>query len=176
MNMAYTLGVIVGILVGVIFIVVFVKWTKIDGKVRCKWDERQLLIRGNGYKYAFFTVIILLILYVLLGESIVRFPMNYQATSFCIIVLGVAVDVVYCIWKGAYFSLNENRKRVLILFAVVGAFNMAIGIRNIMSGEALTDGVLNADSMNLFCGLLFVIIFLTLLFRMVIPDRELNEE
>lgn len=173
---AYMLGVIVGVLVGIIFIIFAMKWTKKDGNMRCKWDERQLLIRGNGFKYAFFTAIILLFLYSSIGTEIKGFPMDYQAASIFIIVVSVAVDIVYCIWNGAYFSLNENRKRVLILFAVLGVLNLVIGIRNIRSGEALRDGVLNGLSANLFCGLLFVIVFAALLIKMVILEKDSGEE
>lgn len=173
---AYTLGVIVGIFVGVILIVLFMKWMRKDGSVRCRWDERQLLIRGNGFKYSFFTVIALLFLYSMIGSEIEGFPMDYQAMGIFIIFLGAMVDIVYCIWNGAYFALNENKKRVLILFAVLGIINLLAGIRHLVNGEAFTDGVLNIQSANLFCGMLFVVIFVAMLLRMLIPEKDYDEE
>lgn len=173
---AYMSGVIVGIIVGLVLIVFLLKWTKKDGNMRCQWDERQLLIRGNGFKYSFFTVIVLLFLYSMIGFEIKGFPMDYQATGIFIILVGVAVDVVYCIWKGAYFSLNENRRRVLIVFAFLGVFNLFLGIRHLIKGDAFTDGILNGMNANLFCGLLFVIVFAALFLRMVIPEKDCDEE
>ena len=173
---AYMLGVIIGISVGVILAIFFLWWTKKDGRMRCKWDERQLLIRGNGYKYSFFTVIILLYLYTMIGSEIKGFPMDSQAACILIILVGAVINIVYCIWNGAYFSLNENRKRVLMVFALLGAVNLLIGIRHLVRGDAFTDGVLNGLNANLFCGILFVIIFVTLFLRMLIPEKDYDEE
>lgn len=174
----YTLGMLTGMLAGVILIVILLKWTKKgrSGEVRCRWDERQLLIRGNGFKYAFFTIIILLYLYSMLGSEIHGFPMDYQATGILIIFLGAIVDIVYCIWNGAYFALNENRKRVLVLFAVLGGINLLLGIRSLTNGDAFTEGVLNVRSANLFCGILFIVIFASLLLRMAVAEKESEED
>ncbi|MCI5902748.1 MAG: hypothetical protein MRZ74_09495 [Blautia sp.] len=173
---AYRLGILTGILAGVILVIIFLKYSKKDGSLRCKWDERQLLIRGNGFKYAFFTVLVLLFLYCSLGVSFEGFPLDVQAAGFLIAILGVAVDVVYCIWNGAYFSLNENRKRVLIGFALIGGFNLFIGVSGILHGASITNGVLNVRSANLFCGALFIVIFLTLFLRMAVPEKDGEEE
>lgn len=173
---AYSLGVLVGVLAGVIFAIFLLKWMKKGREIRCRWDERQLLIRGNGFKYSFFTVIILLYLYSMFGNEIHGFPMDYQATGIFIIFFGVMVDIVYCIWKGAYFALNENKKRVMAAFVVLGLINLLVGIRNLVNGDSFTDGVLNIRSANLFCGVLFVVIFATMLIRMLISEKDDEEE
>ena len=175
-SMGRLVGVLVGIAVGVVVIFIILKYTKKDGGMRCKWDERQLLIRGNGYKYSFFSVLILLFLYCAIGAQIEGFPLDAPTAGVAIICTGVAIDVVYCIWNGAYFSLNENRKRILIIFSVIGVINLAIGIINFANGSSITNGVLNIQSANFFCGLLFLCVFAALFIRSVIPEKDFDEE
>lgn len=175
MNIAYIAGILAGILVGIIFIFFFSKWTKKDGRMNCKWDERQVLIRGRGYQIAFFTVIILLAVYSLTGSGIEGFLMDHETACLFIVFTGAAVHMVYCIWRGAYFSLNENRKRVLVMFAVLGIINLGIGFRELISGDAVTDGILNIRSANLFCGSLFALVFITLLVKIIVSGNDWEE-
>ena len=60
----------------------------------------------------------------------------------------------------------------MIIFAVIGGVNLLLGICNLLSGEALENGVLNYHSVNLFCGLLFVEILAVLLLKHVCSGRE----
>ena len=46
----YGMGVVCGILVGLLLMVVILKLTKTDGSLKCKYDERQQLVRGKGFQ------------------------------------------------------------------------------------------------------------------------------
>ena len=53
MNESMVLGILCGLLIGGIVVVIILKLTKEDGSVKCKYDERQQLVRGIGFKYGF---------------------------------------------------------------------------------------------------------------------------
>lgn len=176
MNVYYAAGLAAGVLVGILFIFIFLKVTKTDGKMKCKYDERQNTARGNGFKYGFFTLLICNLLQAFAFDGKMSLPVDQSVILLISVVLGILVYVSYCIWNDAYFSLNENRRKVLVGFVVIGVFNLLIGISNLHSGKAFTDGVLNFRSINLFCGLLFLVIFAVLLAKHLTKKQEEEDE
>lgn len=173
MNMGYLLGIFIGLAIGGILILIVLKVTKTDGCIKCKYDERQQLVRGKGFKYAFFTLMI----YNFLASIFVSFMMEKQyiengALMIMGILIGVFVYAAYCIWNEGYFSLNENPKRVLIAFGVLAAVNIGIGILNFFNGSSFVDGMLTIHCMNLFVGILFFMIFFVLVVKCICKQRE----
>ena len=180
---AYNLGYICGLVFSlVVFGAIFffmLKWTRKNRRVKCEYDERQLLVRGNAYKIAFFVVVILDFLYGLLGvtlDMVPTLPITTEAAMFIIALVGLVVQIVYCIWHDAYFSLNEQKPKVLIMFLVVGLLNFAVGFMNYHDGSIYTNGMLNGRSINLIIGIMFILIFVALLIRKVVPTSDEDEE
>lgn len=165
MNKYYIMGMVCGVFVGLLLVAVLLKVTKTDGRMKCRYDERQTEARGKGYKYGFFTFLIGDFLYALLCAAEFEVPAEPAAVMMILIVLGMVVQIVYCIWKDAYFSLNENRTRVLVAFAVVAGFNLLLGVFRLLEGDVVVNGVLTFNSMNLLCGILFLIIFFAMLLK-----------
>ena len=165
-SFAYMLGFMIG--AGIVFVVSFVaifilmKATKKDGSIKCKYDERQELVRGRGFKYAFFPFLIYNLLIPLLTICDVKLPADSTALFMIGAIIGLLVYVIYAIWNEAYFSLNENPKKVMIAFAFIGMFNLGLGIIRLFDGTFLTDGKLTFNSINFLLGISFVIIFITL--------------
>ncbi|MGN0277283.1 MAG: hypothetical protein ACI4CZ_08820 [Hominisplanchenecus sp.] len=150
----YGMGVVCGILVGLLLMVVFLKLTKTDGSLKCKYDERQQLVRGKGFQYAFFTLMIYDVLFGI-REEVFGFRLVEDMTGVFIgIILGCMVYAVYCIWHDGYYSLNENRGRVQIVFLLIGLVNFLLSLRGIIHGTMMEDGVLTAPFSNLFCAVL----------------------
>lgn len=173
-NMGMVFGMSVGVFAGIILILVLLKVTKTDGKLRCEYDERQEVLRGRGFKYAFFTIMFCNMLYGFLEIGFEKMPV--EAGTFMILsaFTGVAVYAAYGILNDCYFSLNENRRKVMIVFAVIGIGNLMLGIMNLLNGKGIENGVMNYRCINLFCGLLFVEIYIVLLIRYF--RREETEE
>jgi hypothetical protein len=168
------LGIFTGMIVGALLVVLLLKVTKKDGNIKCKYDERQASVRGKSFKLSFFTLIVYNAIYGLLGIMVEKPFIDTLASMMIGICLSVAVYAVYCIWNDAYFSLNENPKRLLIAFGIIAAFNLMIGCTNLFSGKIITDGMLNFRSTNLICGILFVVIFAALLVKVV--KNKTNQE
>ena len=174
-SVSYVVGVLVGVLVVGFLCLFLIKRTRRDRRLRQQYDERQRLIRGRGYGIAFYTVVVAIVLYPFLEEWI-DFPVETDVAMYLIVLLGVLVHVVYCIWHDAYVSLMEVRSRVYLLLAVLGLLNLILGIRNVAIGTAFTKGKLNLAGMNLFVGALLLIVFAVLFLRSVIPERGFDTE
>ena len=168
-------GIVTGLLVGVILVILLLKVTKTDGSIKCKYDERQSADRGKGYKYGFFTFMFGNFLYAVACAAEVKLPLDEGAAMVLIIVTAVVVHISYCIWKDAYFSLNENRGRLMAAFAVISALNLFLGIRSILEGYGMKDGILTFNATNLLCGLMFVIIFLVMVAKHI-SEKTAGEE
>lgn len=152
-------GMATGLLVGLVIAAVSLKMTKTDGRMKCEYDERQSVIRGKGYKYGFFTFMICNFLHGMSYAAEINLPLDPAAFAILSIIIAIAVQISYCIWNDAYFSMNENKNRVLVVFAVIGIVNLALGIFGIYDGRTIENGMMNFRSANLFCGILFLYIF-----------------
>lgn len=170
--MDIALGFFVGIVAGCILIAIILKITKTDGSIKCNYDERQQLVRGKGFKYGFFTLIICNFLALGLSSFTKKQYIESEVFMIISILIGVFVYAVYCIWNDAYFSLNESPKKVLIAFALIALLNIGLGYRNYLRGILFQNGVLTIHCTNLFCGVLFLLIFLVLAIKHIYQKAE----
>ena len=183
MNIYYLLGVICGVAVGLAFVALLVYLTrKMGGKIdlECKkgaYDERQLLARGVAYKYAFFTLMIGMVIIALM-EEIAGIRLFMSMTGVWIMVcISLAVFATICILKDAYMSLYENVKGVVIMFSAVALLNLVIGVSNIVEGASLIEnGVLSVRCTNLIVGLLFIYILPVFIGRVIYNNKQLEED
>ncbi len=167
-----TYGLIIGLVIGLLLVVIMLAITKTNDKIKCDFDERHEMIRGKGFKYAFFTMVIGNGLFAILHTlEISLFADMLVAMTFSIL-LGVMVFACYCIWNDGYFALNENKTMLMILFAFIGVFNIVLGATSFAQGVAFVDGRLTIRSLNLFCGILMLIIFVTILCKHIKDGRE----
>lgn len=171
MNTAYIIGVIAGVAVGLVLVFLLIRYFRTDKKIMPQYDERQELIRGRGFKYAFYTSLVyfgLLTLTIFCLTEIVQ-P---GVLTFLGVCLSVLVYAGYCIWHEAYFALNENPKRVMIAFSVIGVCNVIIGLSNLHEVPSLRSADATPGLLNLTCAMLFVGIFLILLVKHIANKRR----
>ena len=165
-------GLVVGLLFG-FFIAEFLMFGK-DGEK--KFDERQILEQGKAFKIGFFVMLITVEALIILNFSglatVVDYPVFYQVAIF----LGLLSYVIYCIWHESYFAVNEKSTRVIILFAIIALINLVIGIINIIHGQLIVDGRITFRILNLFCAILFIVIFATMLLKRIVNARESSDE
>lgn len=172
MNRAMIIGIGCGIIVGLIVAFILLLVMKTDGSLKSKYDERQELVRGRGFKYGFFTMMVYYVIYGFLGVALEKMPVDHLVGCILGILLGVLVCACYAIWNEGYFALNEDRKRVLIIFAVIAIVNFVVAGVNMMQYGLVQDGVLTIHSLNLFCGLLFIIIGIVLFLKDRLGAKE----
>ena len=172
----YATGAILGILIGACLIVLFlVLITKNHALESPKYDERQELERGRGFRYAFFTMLIyycLLFIFLSAGLTLyVDFNLLFSLGLF----LGTFVHVAYCIWHEAYFALNQKASTVMILFLLVGLANLLVTITHFISGDLIQDGRFTPVILNALCALMFFSVFVIMYLKKRSNDR-INEE
>lgn len=172
------IAVLIGLFIGVLLILVFLKVTKTDGDVKLKYDERQDAVRGKGFKYGFYTAIGWLGLDMILKALEIDMTMFEDIFSMVGVLVSLIVYVVYAIFNDAYFSLNENFRRVIGVFIFITIFNFAIGISNFATGQAFVNGKFTVNAINLFCGFAFVVIFVAIIIKNMIDKTgdKYNEE
>lgn len=166
------LSFVFGVLIGLIFVVILLTVTKKGDSLRCKYDERQELAKGRGFKYAFFTMLICNFIVFLLN-LIEMLPFADISIWIAIICMAsISVYVCYCIWNDAYFALNENCKSLIIIFSIGGIANLGLGILAFIRNVAIQNGKITFQSLNLFCGIMFLVIFATMFLKKICTDGK----
>ena len=149
-NSARMIGVTIGIIVGLIIAIFIIRYVNRNKKLTTEYDEMQKQIRGEGYKYAFYSVMILEAVLCVLTLGVVL-PAESYVVHFFAIFVGITVQACYCIWKGAYIGQNTNLQRYIILMAVVSVLNFSSAFMAWRAGELFADGKFQAPAVNLLC-------------------------
>lgn len=170
MNPYYALGVLVGVLVELLLVVVFMKAINRDGKIKTEYDERQKEARGKGYMYGFWAIIIANTLLFTFSNS---FDMTVLGSTvyFIPILVGVIVQVTYCIFKDAYIGLNNNMTRFVIIMSIVTVFNLFVGVKAYLDGELIKQGTVSSAFVNVLCGGIFLILTIELGIKKILDSR-----
>lgn len=170
------IGIVCGIIFGILFTKLLLVLIRTDKGKKCKFDERQEIVRGKGFKYGFFTMLICNGLFICM--KIAEIPLFAELEVLITIgsFTGISVWLVYCIWNEGYFALNGDKGRMMILFVFAAIMNLCIGGYALVHGTAIQNGKLTYHSINLFCGLLFIIIFLTMFLKRIYKDGKDEQE
>ena len=149
---AWVIGALAGI--GLVLLILLIQ--KMTGQTKNKFDERQIAARGEAYKWGFFSLMIYEALYTMLLVLGIRFA-DEPTGPILGIFIGIAVFGAVAAAKDAYTALDET-PRSRFLWPILGVLWLVIGIMKVLGGEAVRDGVLTLDSMQLFLGAAFLVI------------------
>ena len=175
MSQAYIWG-IVGAAFGIVLLIVLLWVTKSDGSLKGRYDERQELFRGRGYKAGFFTFIGYCVLYAALHDIAGVRAISATAAMFAGICLSISVYACYCIRHDSYLSLDEKPVRIIVIFFLVSLLNLGIGVYHLAQGDMVEDGVVSINAMNPICGLMMVVVAFAMLFRYRSERRHQEDE
>ncbi len=165
--------IVLGTVLGVMLVILLIAVAQTDDTMKQNYDERQELLRGRGAKYAFYTMMIFnLIMFMLEAAEVVYLPMSTGLALFFSVLIGGGVYAVYCIWKDAYFALNQKVNVLMVILIFGGVVNLLIGIDAILEGGAIQNNQLTLRSMNLFCGIMMLLICGVLILKKLWKDRE----
>ena len=174
--MDFILGRLVGLAVGVCvgLIICFIAFRKMnkDGKLKTEYDERQTEIRGKGYQIGFWAEAIFFALLMLLDIAEVEIPAVKTVIYFSGIMFGIVVMYSYCIWKGAYFGLNNDAKRWTLFLIFFGVLNLFIGYIEYFDGSLIVDGILMPGFVNVLCGIMLLLAVALHYIRKTIDSKE----
>ncbi len=138
---------------------------------RSVYDERQLLARGNAYKWGFFSAIAMNAVFMIAAASnpgLAPYAVSFLSIS---IFAGILAFAVYSILKDAFYSLTQKRGNYMILLGicVISQFIAFFSEPDWMN-PALILGSIRMT--NLCCGITFFIILLLLLWKKFTENNE----
>ena len=168
-NTAYAAGLAFGILFAAAILLIFRKFNK--NKLTGTFDERQELVRGRGYKYATFTLLVLMTIDLLLeGMGIFeKIVITRELAIFFIIVTGVLVYALYCIRNDSYFGVGNDTRTYRAVMWVVIVCNLISGISGLRDGAFTPDGKL---SFGPVASLIFVVMFAAVMIALYVRKRS----
>jgi hypothetical protein len=154
---------------GMIFVILLVCGLALGMMVKEKrnrrsadYDERQMVLQDRAYRHAFFAVMIFCACHFLL-VSVTGPSLSDGGSSLIGIFLGVLVYGGECIWNDAYFPFRQKGRRIIWLWGLLTAINLAVlVVRGITRADWFRDGMLTLDQMTplvtvvVFGGLLAV--------------------
>lgn len=159
-------GLAFGIMIGLILAIALILISNNNRKVRTEYDERQLRVRGDAYRYAFYSVIICEVILLILAFGEVTLPVPDYVMHFGGILIGCLVLCTYCIWKDAYWGLNNNRRRYGIILVVSGLLN-AIPLFGALSHKTTLD----FPYVNLLTCIMLLVVGVELLLKQFLDRR-----
>ena len=165
-NIYKSAGITIGILIGLILAVALILIANNNRKFKTEYDERQLRVRGDAYRYAFYSVIICEVILLILAIGEFTLPIPEYVLHFGGILIGCLVLSGYCIWKDAYWGLNNNRKRYGIILVVAGLLN-ALPLYMALSTGSVSD----FPYVNLLTCIMLLVVGVELLLKHFLDRR-----
>jgi len=167
------IGIICGATIGLIISVIVLTVCNRNKKVKTEYDERQKAIRGKSYMYGFYTAVIYMAALVLFYMTEIAIPFTIPVVMFFGIFLSISVLAVHSILNGAYWGLNNNKGRYIIVFCACALINLAVGISAMINGSIL-EGV-QGPLINFLCGILCLEIGIAVLIKDHIGSKDEEE-
>ena len=174
-NFFRSAGFAAGLLIGLIIVVIIFKLANTNHKASTQYDERQQVIRGKGYMYGFYAMMIFEVAMMLLDMSELAVPVEPFILHFGAILVGILVLVSYTIWCGAYWGLNNNRRTYAIVMVIVGLVNAIPVISSIREGTFMKAGESSAPVINLLVLIMLVCVGVVTLIRHILDTRAEGE-
>ena len=131
-----------------------------------KYDERQLIARGQAYKVAFITLCSYLVITLLLDTIFNKLFADYTLTVAIGIIIATVFFSVTCIRNEALFDLNQSYKTYFLQLGSILLINVIIVVGTFLDGYTLvTDGKLNNHFLNFALAVAMLIVIIALAFK-----------
>ena len=175
MNIFKSFGVVIGILIGLIICVFLFKYANKDHKAKTEYDERQKEIRGRAYRAAFYTAMILEAVMLVLYFGELPLPFDPYMAHAAVIFISCTVLACYAVWNGAYWGLNNDRRRYYYTLGVTVILNAIPVVMTAVNGGLIEDGKLSPAFINLLVLVMLAVIGIVMAVRNYL-DRTTGEE
>ena len=167
----FNLGIAVGVFAGSLLVLFRNRLSK---KQQDCYDERQVIVRGKGYQYAFFTTMGLLMLYATFAEPIEKY-LEAGIIPLAILLFSGLILMGYCLFHDAFWGLSskKNKKMVVTVWAMFSVLNVMHIVDNSSPDKMWNAGRLSSRFM---VPLLLSIFFAIALILMVLKNRMKHDE
>lgn len=137
---------------------------------------RQKKVWGEAYRAGYAVAMFGVVWYGIYGCNE---GLPVDAATMMILIWAVSGFVVtaYRIWNDAWFPLNGKNRRIILLAIAAAVPSAVIGVLNIYSGAAFTDGKLNSGCWPLFYGsFMLAELIVALLHRIAVSKEEKQDQ
>jgi hypothetical protein len=158
----------------VLFLIIMIIRKKLTGNNE-HYDERQILVRGKGYKISFMTTILLNVFYAVFFYGPSKDIVSPQFVVITITFIGLAIYAIYCIFNDAYLQVGQKVGAWMAVLAFVIACNLIAFF--VSSTKGFTeDGLATGSSLNLMMAVLFGAILVSFLIKRFMEKRGDSHE
>ena len=169
MNTAWISGFIVGIMIVAVICAVAARAARKKGLGNGKYDERQQVVRGRAFTWAYITLLAYLGIWMVLRTM--ELPFFMQSLSVLLgVLLSIAVFVGCCIFRDAYFKASESPRAWIGVISAVGLLNLGIGLVRLFREATLEERLY--ENANLFVGALLVFTLVCVVIKRAIDRRS----
>lgn len=172
---SYSLGVIVGLALTFAVIAIALFFRKKYNAGGEHYDERQILVRGKGYKISFITVVCINVFYSLFFYGITKDFVSPQFVAVASAYIGIVVYTMYCIFNDAYLQVGQKIRAWVIVLVVVTVANAYCAMVSLDRGFN-TDGFATSFSFNALFAVSFAIILAGIAVKSFIDKRGVADE
>lgn len=170
---AYMLGVIFGVFLGVVALIASKLMKK---STRCEhYDERQMLIRGTGYRISFLSLAIMNLVYTCFFYGVTKDIVAPQAVVICITFVALLIYVLYCIFKDAYIAVGEKPQASILILLLIIIANGLAATSHTYRGIS-EDGFVSGFFLNVIIVCFFSIVLVALGIKALINKKEAAHE
>ena len=139
------------------------------------FDEMQTKIRSDGYKLGYLVTLICLGIWLLFAEVFKGF--NQMVTpsfgAFFVMMFGIVVFAVYCIFHDSFFSIGENGRAYTLLCVFIVIANGVSAIRHIVDGTIVAEGKLTfSNTSSIIVAASFLVIVIAIVIKTVKDRKE----
>lgn len=165
-------GAIIGFFIGLGIAVIILAITKNKGEYKEKYDERQTLVRGKAFKYAFEVAIVYFAMLGIFAEADLLQKFSISGLIMSGIIISICVCASYAIWNDGYFSLSTNKRGLLISFGFIEIANIVLMIISFVSGMIIDNGKVSFFLGIIVSSVVFLVLFIIILVKSIIDRRE----
>jgi len=166
-------GMAVGILVGLFIAFIIIRFSNSNNKYKTEYDERQIKVRGDAYRFAFYAMMIFETIAALIEIAGIPLPFESYDLHFGSIFIGCIVLSTICIWKDAYWGLNNNRRRYGVVFIVCGLLNAIPVVMSLLSRQSED---MSFPYVSLMACIMLLVLGAELLVKQLVDGRKGREE
>ena len=147
------------------------------GVGRGEYDERQVLLRGRGMKYAYFTLLLTESIYTLAFMDDTRKMVDPVLVNMGLILVSALVLAGYTIFTDAYWGFQKKNRAGLFLLWFLCTVSMLLnGLSRLDEKKIIVKGQLTFDGGIPFLTLGFLGVFFIMLLIKSVMDRKGGEE
>ena len=147
---------------------------KLGRSNRYRYDERQELVRGRGFRYGFCAMAAVLILQAAYGDRLAQY-FTYEMFAILCLCIGILVNTVYVIWHDGYFPVNEHPLSVILGLFALFFIQLFQTVHAVRIGMFVQNGEARGGVGNLILTVVFLTELLAILFRYIWKRREKEE-